>query len=77
MKQDLGEISSRARIEGFKKMNKALEKQIEAELSDPIALELNQPNVNMWHKIIESYQATVSDGEQLLAKKAKSKNYTI
>ncbi|CAO3619056.1 unnamed protein product [Mucor hiemalis] len=76
LKQDLSEISSRARIEEFKKMNKALEKQIEAELADPIALELNQPNVNMWHKIIESYQVTVSDGEQLLAKKAKSFDFS-
>lgn len=73
LNEDFTEISSRARVEEFKKMNKALEKQIESELADPIALELNRPESDMWHKIIETYKSTVSDGENLLAKKAKSK----
>lgn len=55
-------------------MNKALEKQIESELADPVALELNRPESDMWHKIIKTYKTTVSDGEKLLAKKAKSKS---
>jgi hypothetical protein len=70
--EEFTEISSKARVEEFKKMNKALEKQIESELADPIALELNRPQKEMWHKIIETYQSTVTDGEALLAKKAKS-----
>lgn len=73
LNQDFTEISSRARTEEFKKMNKALEKQITTELSDPIALELNRPEHDMWHKIIKTYKSTVSDGEKLLARKAKSK----
>lgn len=73
LNQDFTEISSRARVEEFRKMNKALEKQIEAELSDPIALELNKPEHEMWHNVIKTYLSTVSDGEKLLAKKAKSK----
>jgi hypothetical protein len=73
LNEDFTEISSKARVEEFKKMNKALEKQIESELADPVALELNRPENDMWHKIIESYRNAVSDGEKLLAKKAKSK----
>ncbi|CAO3615002.1 unnamed protein product [Mucor fragilis] len=72
LNDDFTEISSRARVEEFKKMNKALEKQIESELADPVALELNRPESDMWHKIIKTYKTTVSDGEKLLAKKAKS-----
>lgn len=72
LNNDFTEISSRARAEEFKKMNKALEKQITKELSDPISLELNRPEDDMWHKIIGTYKATVQDGEKLLAKKAKS-----
>ncbi|KAG2238023.1 RHD3/Sey1 [Thamnidium elegans] len=70
--EDFKEISSKARTTEFKKMNKALEKQIETELADPIALELNQPTNDMWHKVIGAYKSTVSDGEKLLSKKAKS-----
>lgn len=54
-------------------MNKALEKQIELELADPIVLELNQPENDMWHKIVEIYNTTVIEGEKLLTKNAKSK----
>ncbi|KAI8642931.1 RHD3/Sey1 [Parasitella parasitica] len=72
LNEDFTEISSRARVEEFRKMNKSLEKQIESELADPVALELNRPEKDMWHKIIEIYKSTVSDGEKLLAKKAKS-----
>lgn len=71
--QDFDEISSKARTTEFKKMNKALEKQIELELADPVALELNRPEEHMWHKIIDIYNNTVADGEKLLAKNAKSK----
>ncbi|KAI7876131.1 RHD3/Sey1 [Mucor mucedo] len=70
--QDFDEISSKARTTEFKKMNKALEKQIELELADPVALELNRPEEHMWHKIIDIYNNTVADGEKLLAKNAKS-----
>jgi hypothetical protein len=31
----------------------------------------------MWHKLIKAYLSTVSDGEKLLAKKAKSKVFSI
>ncbi|RCH82959.1 Protein sey1, partial [Rhizopus stolonifer] len=72
MNEDLSEISSRARAAEFKKMNKALEKQVESELADPIALELNHPQEDMWHNIIKVYKSTVDDGKELLAKKAKS-----
>lgn len=75
--QDMDEISLKARTTEFKKMNKALEKQIELELADPVALELSRPDDNMWHKIIEIYNTTVSDGEKLLAKNAKSKDYIL
>lgn len=71
--QDFDEISSKARTTEFNKMSKALEKQIELELADPVALELNRPEDHMWHKIIEIYNNTVADGEKLLAKNAKSK----
>ncbi|KAI9245724.1 RHD3/Sey1 [Helicostylum pulchrum] len=70
--EDFNEISSKARTTEFKKMNKALEKQIETELADIIALELNQPTNDMWHKVIDTYKSTVSDGKKLLSKKAKS-----
>jgi glycine cleavage system protein P-like pyridoxal-binding family len=70
--EEFTEISSKARVEEFKKMNKALEKQIESELADPIALELNRPQKEMWHRVIENYQSTVSGGEELLVKKSKS-----
>ena len=73
MNEDFKEISSRARVQEFRKMNKALEKQMEAELSDPVALELNKPKGDMWHRVILIYRSAVSDGEKLLAKKAKSK----
>ncbi|CEP07813.1 hypothetical protein [Parasitella parasitica] len=72
LNEEFTDISSRARVEEFKKMNKALEKQIESELADPVALELNRPEKEMWHKIIKIYKSTVSDGERLLAEKAKS-----
>lgn len=73
LNDDFKEISSKARTTEFKKMNKALGKQIETELTDPIALELKQPKNDMWHKVIATYKSTVSDGEKLLSKKAKSK----
>ncbi|KAI9354914.1 RHD3/Sey1 [Pilaira anomala] len=72
LNDDFKEISSKARTTEFKKMNKALGKQIETELADPIALELKQPKNDMWHKVIATYKSTVSDGEKLLSKKAKS-----
>lgn len=75
--EDFNEISSKARTTEFKKMNKALEKQIETELADIIALELNQPTNDMWHKVIGTYKSTVSDGKKLLSKKAKSKSWYI
>jgi hypothetical protein len=70
--EEFTEISSKARVEEFKKMNKTLEKQMGSELAEPITVELNRPQKDMWHKIIEAYQSTVSDGQELLAKKAKS-----
>lgn len=70
--EEFSKISTKARVEEFKKMNKGLEKQMESELADPIALELNRPQEEMWHKIIKIYQSAVSDGQELLTKKAKS-----
>ncbi|KAI9469940.1 MAG: RHD3/Sey1 [Benjaminiella poitrasii] len=72
LNEDLADVSAKARTKEFKKMNKALEKRIEAELSDPIALVLNRPEDDMWHKIIEQYKKTIKDGEELLAKQAKT-----
>jgi hypothetical protein len=72
LNNDFAEISLKARTEEFKKMNKALEKQITKELADPISVELNRPEDDMWHKVIGTYKKTVQDGEKLLAKKAKS-----
>ncbi|KAI8883681.1 root hair defective 3 GTP-binding protein [Backusella circina FSU 941] len=70
--EDLNEITAKARAEEFRKMNKALEKQITTELSDPVTLELNKPDHEMWHNVIKTYNSTVLDSEKLLAKKAES-----
>ncbi|KAI8997170.1 RHD3/Sey1 [Pilobolus umbonatus] len=72
LNQEFNEVSLNARVEEFKKMNKALEKKIQAELSDPVSLELNKPGPDMWKHIINLYNTTVLDGKQLLEKKAKS-----
>jgi hypothetical protein len=73
LKEEFKELAAKARTKEFTKMSKALEKQIETELTDPVALELNRPGPDMWAKIISIYNATLADAEKVLAKQAESK----
>ncbi|CEG72412.1 Putative Protein SEY1 [Rhizopus microsporus] len=72
LKEEFKELAAKARTKEFTKMSKALEKQIETELTDPVALELNRPGPDMWAKIISIYNATLADAEKVLAKQAES-----
>ncbi|KAI9022781.1 RHD3/Sey1 [Phycomyces nitens] len=74
LEEEFGEVSSRARSEEFRKMSKALSKQVETELSEPVSLALNNPTPGMWQKIIDAYRKTVESGEKVLTQKAKSFN---
>ncbi|KAL0077925.1 RHD3/Sey1 [Phycomyces blakesleeanus] len=74
LEEEFGEVSSRARSEEFRKMSKALSKQVETELSEPVSLALNNPKPGMWQNIIDAYKKTVDSGEKVLTQKAKSFN---
>ncbi|ORZ11161.1 RHD3/Sey1 [Absidia repens] len=74
--EEFDQISTKARADEFKKMSKALSKQVENELADPISIALNDPQPTTWHKIIDAYKSTVENGQTTLIKKAKSFNST-
>ncbi|KAI7866873.1 RHD3/Sey1 [Spinellus fusiger] len=74
LEEEFAEASSRARAEEFRKMSKALSKQVENELSEPISLALNNPHPDTWHTILQAYQSTVKNGEKVLTQKAESFN---
>ncbi|KAF7730665.1 Dynamin-like GTPase that mediates homotypic ER fusion [Apophysomyces ossiformis] len=74
LEEEFAEASSKARADEFKKMSKALTKQVESELSEPISLALNNPEPDTWKKIIDAYNSTVEHGQSVLTEKAKSFN---
>ncbi|KAI7880440.1 root hair defective 3 GTP-binding protein [Lichtheimia hyalospora FSU 10163] len=74
LEEDFAKISAQARADEFRKMSKALSKQVENELSDPVSLALNNPKDDTWHNIIQAYQSTVEHGQKTLVEKAKSFN---
>ncbi|KAI8637905.1 RHD3/Sey1 [Parasitella parasitica] len=74
LEEEFSEVSAKARAEEFKKMTKALTKQVENELSEPITLVLNNPGPNPWDKILQAYLKTVENGQITLNKMAKSFN---
>ncbi|SAL99564.1 hypothetical protein [Absidia glauca] len=76
LEEEFDQVSTKARADEFKKMSKALTKQVENELSEPVTIALNDPQPNTWHKIIEAYKTTVENGQATLSKKAKSFNST-
>ncbi|KAI8080051.1 RHD3/Sey1 [Halteromyces radiatus] len=76
LEEEFDVLSTKARADEFKKMSKALTKQVENELSEPVSLALNDPQPHTWHKIIEAYKSTVDNGQTTLVKKAKSFNST-
>lgn len=73
LKEELDDIASKVRVKEFIKMNRLLEKRVEAELADLVTLELNRPASNMWHKIIDAYKSTLANAEKVLEKQAQSK----
>ncbi|KAI7858071.1 RHD3/Sey1 [Circinella umbellata] len=74
LEEDFAKVSAQARADEFKKMSKQLAKQVENELSEPVSLQLNNPNEKIWHNIIEAYKETVEHGQKTLVDKAKSFN---
>ncbi|KAI8391135.1 RHD3/Sey1 [Radiomyces spectabilis] len=74
LEEEFAEVSARARADEFKKMSKALTKQVENELSEPVSLILNKPTSDAWHKIIQAYNSTIEHGQDVLMKKAKNFN---
>ncbi|KAG1055837.1 hypothetical protein G6F43_002231 [Rhizopus delemar] len=74
LKEELDDIASKVRVKEFIKMNRLLEKRVEAELADLVTLELNRPASNMWHKIIDAYKSTLANAEKVLEKQAQSFN---
>lgn len=77
LKEELDDIVSEVRVKEFIKMNRLLEKRVEAELADLITLELNRPASNMWHKVIDGYKSTLANAEKTLEKQAQSKYKTV
>lgn len=73
LQEDFSELSSKARADEIKKMTKALEKQVENDLSEPVSMALNNPSSDMWHKILSTYRTAKEHGQDTLVKKAKSK----
>ncbi|KAG1214766.1 hypothetical protein G6F35_010146 [Rhizopus arrhizus] len=55
-------------------MTKSLTKQVENELSEPVALTLNHATPDVWHKIIEFYKKAAENGQTTLERIAKSFN---
>ncbi|KAI9305421.1 RHD3/Sey1 [Cunninghamella echinulata] len=76
LEEEFENISTKARADEFKKMSKALTKQVENELAEPISIALNNPQPNIWQKVIEAYKETVENGQRTLVQKAKSFNST-
>ncbi|KAG1467723.1 hypothetical protein G6F56_004249 [Rhizopus delemar] len=74
IEEEFNEVSNMARAEELKKMTKTLTKQVENELSEPIALLLNDPQPDTWYKVIEVYKKAVEHGQTTLEKIAKSFN---
>ncbi|KAG0750155.1 hypothetical protein G6F23_000424 [Rhizopus arrhizus] len=74
LKEELDDIVSEVRVKEFIKMNRLLEKRVEAELADLVTLELNRPASNMWHKVIDGYKSTLANAEKTLEKQAQSFN---
>ncbi|ORY96959.1 RHD3/Sey1 [Syncephalastrum racemosum] len=74
LEEAFAKVSAQARADEFKKMSKALSKQVENELSEPVSIALNNPTSDTWHKIIAAYQTTVEHGQKTLVDKAKSFN---
>lgn len=76
LKEDFSELSGKARADEIRKMTKALEKQVENELSEPVSMALNNPSPDMWHKILSTYRTAKENGQDTLIKKARSKHIT-
>ncbi|KAI8071554.1 root hair defective 3 GTP-binding protein-domain-containing protein [Gongronella butleri] len=57
--EEFEQVSTKARSDEFKKMSKALMKQVENDLSEPISLALNNPQDETWNTIVRAYNATV------------------
>ncbi|KAI9286198.1 RHD3/Sey1 [Umbelopsis sp. AD052] len=74
LKEDFSELSGKARADEIRKMTKALEKQVENELTEPVSMALNNPSADMWHKILSTYRTAKENGQDTLIKKAKSFN---
>ncbi|CEP07956.1 hypothetical protein [Parasitella parasitica] len=74
LEEEFSEVASKARADEFKKMTKALTKQVENELSEPITLALNNPGPNPWHRILQTYSKTVENGQKTLSNIAQSFN---
>jgi len=74
LQEDFSELSGKARADEIKKMTKALEKQVENDLSEPVSMALNNPTNDMWHKILSAYRHAKERGQDTLIKKAKSFN---
>lgn len=72
LQEDFSELSGKARADEIKKMTKALEKQVENDLSEPVSMALNNPTNDMWHKILSAYRHAKERGQDTLIKKAKS-----
>ncbi|KAG0750165.1 hypothetical protein G6F57_002157 [Rhizopus arrhizus] len=74
LEEEFNEVSNTARAEELKKMTKSLTKQVENELSEPVALTLNHATPDVWHKIIEFYKKAAENGQTTLERIAKSFN---
>ncbi|CAO3702659.1 unnamed protein product [Rhizopus stolonifer] len=74
VEEEFSEASNTARTEELKKMTILLTKQVDNELSGPVALILNEATPDLWNKVIEAYKKAVEHGKKTLEKIAKSFN---
>ncbi|ORX56723.1 root hair defective 3 GTP-binding protein [Hesseltinella vesiculosa] len=75
--EEFEKVSTKARADEFKKMSKALTKQVENDLAEPISLALNDPQPTTWSTILLAYKSTLERGFNSTAEELEESVVTL
>lgn len=72
LKEEMRSVSDNARIEETKKMILNIQKMFKKEISDRVEIEMNNPDEEMWDRVLGVWKEVIGKCEETYGKKAKS-----
>ncbi|GAA5963085.1 hypothetical protein JCM3765_001764 [Sporobolomyces pararoseus] len=75
-KEDLESVAELLRKEETRKMIAIIERNIKKQVSDVVEINLNDPKLDMWDKVLSSFKSSLQKAEEAYLEKATSFNCT-